>query len=131
MRTRFHTIAVIILILAFGGFVSTQAPAQTKKTSSTQAKQGSKSSSSQAKGSKTTTKTSGSKTQQGKTIHLTGNQTIIWLKWPPKKAPWTLAHEAIHAMNMICETSGIKVSSTNDEIICYGVQHIMREVIET
>ena len=66
MRTRFHTIAVIILILAFGGFVSTQAPAQTKKTSSTQAKQGSKSSSSQAKGSKTTTKTSGSKTQQGK-----------------------------------------------------------------
>lgn len=71
-----------------------------------------------------------SKTLQGKTIHLTGNQTIIWLKWPPKLAPWTLAHEAIHAMNMICETAGIKVSTNNDEIICYGVQHIMREVIE-
>jgi Leucine-rich repeat (LRR) protein len=71
MRTRFHTIAVIILILAFGGFVNTQAPAQTKKTSSTQAKPAGKSNSSQGKGSKTTTKTtggktSGTKTQQGK-----------------------------------------------------------------
>lgn len=71
-----------------------------------------------------------SKTQQGKTIHLTGNETIIWLKWPPKTAPWTLAHEAIHAMNMICETAGIKTSTTNDEILCYGVQHIMRKTIE-
>lgn len=72
-----------------------------------------------------------SKTQQGKTIHLTGNQTIIWLKWSPKIAPWTLAHEAIHAMNMICETAGIKTSTNNDEIVCYGVQHIMKDVIET
>ncbi|MCX6285302.1 MAG: hypothetical protein NTW31_13835 [Bacteroidetes bacterium] len=52
MRTRFHTLAVIILILAFGGFVCTQAQAQ--KTSSTQTKSTTKS------GSKTTTK-SGSK----------------------------------------------------------------------
>jgi Leucine-rich repeat (LRR) protein len=72
MRTRFQTIAVIILIIAFGGFGSTQVTAQTKKTSSTQTKLGSKSTTSQGKGKTTTTKSSGSKTtgtktQQGKT----------------------------------------------------------------
>lgn len=70
-----------------------------------------------------------SKTLQGKTIHLTGNQTIIWLKWPPKLAPWTFAHEAIHAMNMICERAGIETGHANDEVTCYGVQHIIREVL--
>jgi len=42
MKTSFHTIAVIFLIIAFGGFASPQARSQTQKTSSTQTKSGSK-----------------------------------------------------------------------------------------
>ena len=41
MRTRFQTILVIILILAFGGFIRPRAQAQTTKTSSTPTKPGS------------------------------------------------------------------------------------------
>ena len=69
--------------------------------------------------------------RQGKTLHLEGRQTIIWLKYPPKKAPWTLAHEAVHAMNMIAETCGIETSRTNDEVISYGVEFILRSILET
>lgn len=74
MRTRFHTIAVIILIIAFGGFVCNKAQAQAKKTSSTQTKSATKSGSKTAakpasKGTKTGIQKSGSsKTSPGKAL---------------------------------------------------------------
>lgn len=69
-------------------------------------------------------------TRQGKTIHAEGFQTIIWLKWPPKKAPWTLAHESVHAMNFITDTCGIHTSQENDEVVAYGVEFITRTILE-
>ena len=59
MKTRFYSILVISLLLAFGGFVCTRAQAQTKKTSSTQAKPANKS------GTKSTGKSSGSNAKKG------------------------------------------------------------------
>lgn len=71
-----------------------------------------------------------SERQQGKTLHLETHQTIIWLKHPPKIAPWTFAHEAVHAMHMILDTCGIETSQKNDELVAYGVEHIVRSVLE-
>lgn len=71
-----------------------------------------------------------SERQQGKTLHLEGHQTVIWLKWPPKAAPWTLAHEAVHAMHMILDSAGVGTDQKNDEVVAYGVQHILRECLE-
>ncbi|MCX6287243.1 MAG: hypothetical protein NTY96_09015 [Bacteroidetes bacterium] len=77
MRTRLHTIAVISLILAFGGFVCTQAQAQTKKTSSTQSKSG----------SKTATKSPGKSTKTGIQQPASRNQHPASGKTVDKNAP--------------------------------------------
>jgi hypothetical protein len=73
-------------------------------------------------------------TTRGRTYHFTnGKQTAIWLKYAPNKLPWTtavLAHEAVHAMQFICEACGIPREEAADEVLCYGVEHIMRTVLE-
>jgi len=86
MRTRFHIIAVIILIIAFGGFASTQARAQDKKTSSTQTKPASKTGT--KSGSNPQTKSASKNGSKGtktgvNTIHMGQTATVPQKKGKP------------------------------------------------
>lgn len=45
-----------------------------------------------------------------------------------KKWTWPcLAHELVHAANMICEGMGMRGDLDNDELQAYIVQHVMEE----
>lgn len=59
----------------------------------------------------------------GSTLGTVGEvDKVIWLKQMDIPA---LAHEAVHAAQMICEDKGIK----DEEVLSYLVEHIVRTVL--
>lgn len=65
----------------------------------------------------------------GRTIILKGNQTILWLKNYPKPGSGTLAHEIFHAVEMITDRMGIRLSQDSDEIFAYMIQFLTNKII--
>lgn len=67
----------------------------------------------------------------GRTMHDTSssNFPVIWINSALSKPQQisTLAHEAVHAANMICQKKGIETSQDNDEMIAYIVEYIMKK----
>jgi len=72
-----------------------------------------------------------SQTQQGRTIMLSGNQTIIRLKSKPQSAReyGFMAHEVFHAVTFIMDRVGMKLKlMTSDEAYAYLVGYVTEEV---
>ncbi|MEW6126736.1 MAG: hypothetical protein AB1757_06835 [Acidobacteriota bacterium] len=67
----------------------------------------------------------------GKTLHFGTNQTILWLKNAPTNPSGiaTLAHEALHSVIQIYQTMGIPFNADNDEVVAYGVEYIVEQVL--
>lgn len=69
-------------------------------------------------------------TGMGRTIILRGGQTILWLKNYPKAGSGTLAHEIFHAVEMVTDRMGIKLSQDSDETFAYMVQYLTNEIVK-
>lgn len=62
----------------------------------------------------------------GKTIELKDeNRIVIWCRM---KTPGIIAHESIHAINIIFSKLAIYTDCNNDEILCYYVQDLVSKI---
>jgi len=53
-------------------------------------------------------------------------QVIIFIR--PNSSPGEIAHETKHAVNIIFQWHGVKLSTTNDESECYYLERLINKV---
>jgi hypothetical protein len=69
-------------------------------------------------------------TVRGRYIMLPSNQSVIILKWLPRKSDLlsTIAHESFHATHSIMDKIGMDLSYNNDEAFAYLLGYIVGEI---
>lgn len=67
----------------------------------------------------------------GRCINIRTGGVFIWLDLPPRTVLGisNLAHEAVHAIGFCMERAGIPFTHENDEMIAYGVDFLVAEVL--
>lgn len=66
----------------------------------------------------------------GRTVMLTGGQTILWTKHYPKGINGTVVHEINHAVYFILNRLGITVTDDCDEIPAYMSAYLAEEILK-
>lgn len=61
---------------------------------------------------------------------ISDKKGTIYAFWAPKKTPWFVAHEALHATFNILWDRGLDVSRTSDEAFTYLLEFILHNIYE-
>jgi hypothetical protein len=71
-------------------------------------------------------------TCQGRCVMLKSGGVVIRLRYEPNTPVRTsnLVHEVFHAVHMLFDRIGIRLSDDSDEAFAYAIQYLTREILE-